>query len=94
MNRFYHQLVWLIPLIVGILAVANITASNLIATSGQELSRWEAQAQELASTNARLSQAIAQKSSLTYLKSLTSTAGFTSRPVIVYLKTAPSLAQR
>ena len=50
-----------------VLGLANIVASNAVATTGTRLQHLQVQAQELAKTNQDLEQLIAQKQSLTYL---------------------------
>ncbi len=89
-----QKLFIIIPLIVGVLAVANITAINLVATTGKDLKRLEAEAQAITVTNLNLGQAIAKDSSLLSLQARASSLGFTSPESVVYLKPGYTVAQR
>lgn len=88
------KLIFILPLMVGGLALGNITATNLVATTGQDIPRLNRQIQELTQTNTKLRQALAQKSSLTYLLRQAETLGFTSPQTVVYLKAGSPLARR
>ena len=88
------KLLFAIPVITGILAVANITASNLVATTGKDIKDLDRQAQVLESTNASLKQAIGQSSSLTRLQNIAQARGFTVPEHLVYLKAGQPIALR
>ncbi len=93
MNLLRHT--WLlIPLIAGVLLVVNITASNLVSTTGQDLTSLKLKAHQLESVNAQLRQNIALQSSLVSLKERSQQLGFTSPASLVYLEPGQSLAQR
>ena len=88
------KLYLLVPILAIILMVANITASNLVATTGDDLTSLELKSLELEQENLKLKQAIAQKSSLTYLKQLAQTQGYTQPTDLVYIQLGQPLAQR
>lgn len=94
-NYSLRQFTWLlIPLIAGVLLVVNITASNLVSTTGQDLNSLKLKSYQLELTNSQLRHELALKGSLVYLTQKSQELGFTSPASLVYLKPGPSLAQR
>ena len=94
MTTNLHHWWWTIPVLAGALVIANVTASNLVATSGQDLKKLELTAQELISANGQLRQRISQASSLVYLARQADQLGFLPPTQIIYLGTGQSLARR
>lgn len=76
----------------SVLGVANILASNAVATTGSRLQHLQAQAQQLAQANQQLQQQISQKRSLVYLEQKAHQLGLQPIAVTVNLSTPKPLA--
>lgn len=75
-----------------VLGLANILASNAVATTGSRLQHLQTQAQQLSQVNQQLQQQISQKRSLVYLEQKALELGLQPIAVTVNLSTPKPLA--
>lgn len=85
---------FLIWLLAGFLILANLIASNRMATDGEEIKKLEKEISFLQKEKTSLEQAIADRSSLLKLKGRAEALGFVFSPTVVYLRAEAPVAMR